>query len=149
MRPRERFSNALRQHLGHLQNRTDIRIGFQHTIGNNGLPELVVADKPRPILRHLVLQNGLDLVPQRDQRTALLGEDEPFECPDVIRVHREKPNIFVHALVHGPVKFGEGCQVGSDLVLLVGSLLEQSFCDHETDVLAREKHLRKAVLHAP
>ena len=36
---------------------------------------------------------------------------------------QEKPNVFVHSLVHRSIELGEGRQIGPDLVLLVRKIL--------------------------
>ena len=41
-----------------------------------------------------------------------------------------------------------GREVGADLVLLIGRLLQQAFGHHEADILPREQDLREAILHA-
>ena len=125
-----------------------LRIRAQHRVGRHCLPELVVSDQSRAVCGDIAVQDRLDLISQCYQRAALFGEDQTLEGADIIRVDREEPHVFVHALVHRAVELGERCQVSADLVLLIGGLLQKSLGDHEAHVLASEKDLREAILHA-
>ena len=61
----------------------------------------------------------------------------------------EQAHVLIHALIHGPIELSEWRQVLTDLVLLVGSLLEQTGRDDKADVLPVNQDLRKALVDAP
>ena len=143
----ERLGDTLRQYLRNLEHRADVRVSTQDLVGLHCLPELVVADQARPILRHFAVQNRLDLVAERDEGAALFREHQPLERADIIGMDGEQPDVLVHALIHGAVELGERYEVGPDLVLLIGRLLQQALRHHEAHILPREQDLREAVLH--
>ena len=148
-RPGKCLRDTLRKHFGDFQDGANVGVCAQNRIGRHGFPELVITDQTRPIVRHLILQNSLDLVAECHKSTALLGEDQALERSNVIRMDREEPDILVHAFIHGAIEFRERRQVRANFVLLVCGLLEKSLSDHETHVLPGQQDLGEAILHTP
>jgi hypothetical protein len=146
-RARERLLHFGRKHLRHLEDGPDVFVGAEHGVGRHCVPEGVEADQAGAIGRHVLLQDGLDLVAQGDQSASLLGEHQALEDTDVVGVHGKQPHVVVHALVHRAIELGERGEHVADALLLVGCFLEQPLGDNEADILACQQHLREAVLH--
>lgn len=75
------------------------------------------------------VQDGLDLVAQRDQSTTLFGEDQSLESPDVVWMNGEQTHVLVHAFIHRAVELGELGEVAANLLLskMAGSQLYRAY----------------------
>ena len=99
-RASERLPHAFRQHFRDLEHGPDIRICAKHGVRCHCIPEFVVADKTWAVVRHFLIQNCLNLVPQRDQRSAFFREHQAFESANVVGMNRKEPDIFIHTFIH-------------------------------------------------
>ncbi len=59
-----------------------------------------------------------------------------------------RTDILVHTLIHGAIEFREWRQIGTDLVLLSGRLLQKALGHDKAYVLASKQDLGEAVLYA-
>src|SRR5690606_37560290 len=79
----------------------------------------------------------------------LFHRSHTLEGVDVVRMHREQANEFVHAFVHVAVELGEWQQIVPNLCLLRWRLSQESFRNDKLHVAPRDQDLLEAILHAP
>ena len=147
-RAREGLLNAGFEHFGNAQHLLDVGIGFQHRVALDRAPETLKGDQLRAVGGHVLIEDGLHGGLDGLERAALFGEVNLLEGLEVVRVNGEQADVFVHAFVHRAVELGKRREVLANLVLLVGSLLEQT-CGHDkAHVLTVDQDLRETLVDA-
>ena len=147
-RAREGLLNAGFEHFGNAQHLLDVGIGFQHRVALDRAPETLKGDQLRAVGGHVLIEDGLHGGLDGLERAALFGEVNLLEGLEVVRVNGEQTHVFVHAFVHRAIELGKRREVFANLVLLVGSLLEQTCGDDEAHVLTVDQDLREALVDA-
>ena len=136
------------EHPTALDDGLDVGDGAEGRVFAQFGPVAVISDQTGAVGGDVAAQQALHRERQGAEDLALLGHGHPLERVDIIRVHREQVDIFVHALVHAPVEAGEGLDIVADTGPLFAGLAEQALGDDELHVAARDADLLEAVLHA-
>lgn len=109
---------------------------------------MVVGQQSRLSLWHHLIEFSLHRVAEGDQRLPFLGDKQLIEHVDVSRVNGEEASEIGQPLGQSGVEWSEAAQVLGDTRDLGVVLAQQPLRDHESDVLASNGHLDKAILDA-
>ena len=144
---RESLSNSRLQHFAAFDDCLDVGYRTECPVLPESVPIAVVGDQTGHVVRYVLIQHLLHGCRQRPQDFTFLHGGNPLERIDVIRMHREQADVFVHSFVHAAVEPGERRQVFANPDLLLRRLLEEPFSHHELDVVPGDEHLLESVLH--
>src|SRR5660398_242664 len=96
----------------------------------------------------MLAQDALHAHGQGFKYLPLFHHGDPLKGVDVVGMHREEPDEFVHRLVETSIVLGKGHQVVADLSLLLGGFLEQTLGHDKFHIAAGNEDLLETVLHA-